>query len=75
MSLCCICVFSWDFFPHMHAVFRAYEGGEDGLLGLSDDQARLCLAVGLWNGKDPIIKERLYGLTSTEVNNLWTSQN
>ncbi len=59
---------SWDFFPHDQARSRAYRWGEDGLLGITDREARLCFAVGLWNGRDPILKERLYGLTSTQGN-------
>jgi hypothetical protein len=50
---------AWDSFPHDHDRNRAYRWGEDGLAGLSDDQQLLCLALGLWNGKDPILKERL----------------
>ncbi|HEU0236322.1 MAG TPA: hypothetical protein VFR14_07780 [Candidatus Limnocylindrales bacterium] len=59
---------AWDYFPHDHARSRAYRWGEDGLLGISDDQARLCFAVALWNGEDPILKERLFGLTGSEGN-------
>ena len=59
---------SWDFFPHDHARSRAYRWGEDGLLGITDREGRLCFALGLWNGKDPILKERLFGLTSTQGN-------
>jgi hypothetical protein len=59
---------AWDSFPHDHARSRAYRWGEDGLGGLSDDQQRLCLALGLWNGRDPILKERLFGLTNGEGN-------
>src|SRR5438105_7957253 len=59
---------AWDYFPHSHARSRAYRWGEDGLLGLSDDRQRLCLAVALWNGRDPILKERLFGLTNTQGN-------
>ena len=58
----------WDYFPHDHARSRAYRWGEDGLLGITDRQARLCFALALWNGKDPILKERLYGLNGTEGN-------
>src|SRR5437762_1937881 len=58
----------WDYFPHDHARSRAYRWGEDGLLGISDRQCRLCFALALWNGKDPILKERLFGLTGTEGN-------
>jgi hypothetical protein len=59
---------AWDYFPHDHARSRAYRWGEDGIGGLSDDQCRLCLAVGLWNGQDLILKERLFGLTGKEGN-------
>src|SRR5947199_5715510 len=58
----------WDYFPHDHARSRAYRWGEDGLLGITDRQCRLCLALALWNGKDPILKERLFGLTGSEGN-------
>jgi len=59
---------AWDYFPHDHARSRAYRWGEDGLAGFSDDKQRLCFALALWNGKDPIIKERLFGLTNSEGN-------
>ncbi|HTJ81701.1 MAG TPA: glucosidase, partial [Polyangiaceae bacterium] len=59
---------TWGYFPHDHARSRAYRWGEDGLLGLTDRQCRLCFAFALWNGKDPILKERLYGLTGQEGN-------
>jgi len=59
---------AWDYFSHDQARSRAYHWGEDGLAGLSDDHQRLCLALALWNGKDPIIKERAYGLTNSEAN-------
>ncbi|MEM9882282.1 MAG: glucosidase [Planctomycetota bacterium] len=58
----------WNFFPHDHARSRAYRWGEDGLLGFCDRQCRLCLSVALWNGKDTILKERLFGLTGPEGN-------
>jgi hypothetical protein len=58
----------WDYFPHDHARSRAYRWGEDGLLGVCDRQARLCFALALWNGRDPILKERLFGLTGPEGN-------
>ena len=58
----------WDYFPHDHARSRAYRWGEDGLLGFSDRQCRLCFALALWNGRDPILKERLFGLTNAEGN-------
>src|SRR5215218_8166183 len=59
---------AWDHFPHDHARSRAYRWGEDGLFGVSDEQARLCFALALWNSKDPILKERLFGLTGSEGN-------
>ena len=59
---------AWDYFPHEHARSRAYRWGEEGLAGISDDKQRLCFAIALWNGKDPIIKERLFGLTNSEGN-------
>jgi hypothetical protein len=59
---------SWDYFPHEQARSRAYRWGEDGLLGITDRQCRLCFALALWNGKDPILKERLFGLTGPEGN-------
>ena len=59
---------AWDDFPHDHARSRAYRWGEDGLLGISDNHQRLCFAIALWNGRDPILKERLYGLTGKEGN-------
>jgi hypothetical protein len=58
----------WHYFPHDHARSRAYRWGEDGLLGISDDQCRLAFALALWNGNDPILKERLFGLTGPEGN-------
>jgi len=58
----------WDSFPHDHARSRAYRWGEDGLLGISDDRGLLCFALALWNGRDPILKERLFGLTGPEGN-------
>ena len=58
----------WDYFPHEHARSRAYRWGEDGLLGLTDRECRLCFAVALWNEKDPILKERLFGLSGPEGN-------
>ena len=59
---------AWDSFPHDHARSRVYRWGEDGLAGISDDRQRLCFAVSLWNGRDPILKERLFGLTGPEGN-------
>src|SRR5213596_4096431 len=58
----------WEYFPHDHARSRAYRWGEDGLLGLCDREGRLCFALALWNGRDPILKERLFGLTNSEGN-------
>ena len=55
---------AWDYFPHDHARSRAYRWGEDGIAGFGDDQLRLCLGLALWNGRDPILKERLFGLTN-----------
>ena len=59
---------AWDHFSHEHARSRAYRWGEDGLLGFTDRQCRLCFALALWNGKDPILKERLFGLTGPQGN-------
>ena len=59
---------AWDYLTHDQARSRAYRWGEDGLAGVSDDQQYLCFAVALWNGKDPILKERLFGLTNSEGN-------
>ena len=59
---------AWNFFTHEQARFRAYRWGEDGIAGISDDRQRLCFALALWNGKDPILKERLFGLTNSEGN-------
>ncbi|MGQ0636197.1 MAG: MGH1-like glycoside hydrolase domain-containing protein [Planctomycetaceae bacterium] len=59
---------AWNYFTHDQARSRAYRWGEDGLAGFSDDQQRLCFALALWNGKDPILKERLFGLTNSESN-------
>ena len=58
----------WDYFPHDHARSRAYRWGEDGLLGITDRQCRLCFALALWNERDPILKERLFGVTGSEGN-------
>jgi len=58
----------WEYFPHDHARSRAYRWGEDGLLGFCDREGRLCFGVALWNGKDPILKERLFGLAGPEGN-------
>lgn len=59
---------AWDYFTHDHSRSRAYRWGEDGLAGISDDRQILCFALGLWNGKDPILKERLFGLSNSEGN-------
>ncbi len=59
---------TWSYFPHDQARSRAYRWGEDGLLGICDRECRLCFSVGLWNGRDPIIKERLFGVTGPEGN-------
>jgi hypothetical protein len=59
---------AWNYFTHDQARSRAYHWGEDGLAGISDDQQRLCFALALWNGQDPILKERLFGLTNGESN-------
>ncbi len=58
----------WEYLPHDHARSRAYRWGEDGLLGLTDRECRLCFALALWNGRDPFLKERLFGLTNTQGN-------
>ena len=58
----------WDYFSHDQSRSRAYRWGEDGLLGITDRQGRLCFALALWNGRDPILKERLFGLTGPEGN-------
>jgi hypothetical protein len=59
---------AWEYFPHDHARSRAYRWGEDGLLGICDRESRLCFALALWNGRDPILKERLFGVTNPEGN-------
>jgi len=59
---------AWDHFPHDHARSRAYRWNEDGLAGLCDADQVFCFAVGLWNGRDPIVKERIFGLTGPEGN-------
>ncbi len=59
---------AWDYFTHDQARSRAYRWGEDGLAGISDDHQILCFALALWNGKDPILKERLFGLTNSQGN-------
>ena len=59
---------AWEFFPHEHARSRVYRWNEDGLAGICDDRQTLCLALALWNGKDPILKERIFGLTGDQGN-------
>ena len=59
---------AWNYFSHDHARSRAYRWGEDGIAGVSDQKQRLCFALAPWNGKDPILKERLFGLTNSEGN-------
>ncbi len=59
---------AWNYFTHDHARSRAYRWGEDGIAGISDDRQKLCFALALWNGKDPILKERLFGLTNSQGN-------
>jgi hypothetical protein len=59
---------AWDYFPHDHARFRAYRWNEDGLGGICDRHQKICFAIALWNGRDPILKERLFGLTGHEGN-------
>jgi hypothetical protein len=59
---------AWTYLPHDHARSRAYRWGEDGLAGFCDIEQRLCLALALWNGRDPILKERAFGLTGAEGN-------
>jgi len=59
---------AWDYFPHDHARSRAYRWNEDGLAGISDRHQQICFALALWNGRDPILKERLFGLTGNEGN-------
>ena len=59
---------AWDYFPHDHARSRAYRWGEDGMAGVSDVEQQLCMALALWNGRDPILKERMFGLTGPQGN-------
>ena len=59
---------AWEYFPHDHARSRAYRWGEDGIAGISDADQRVCLSLAMWNGCDPILKERLFGLTNAEGN-------
>jgi len=70
---------AWAYFPHHQARSRAYRWNEDGLLGISDERQLLCFAPALWNGADPFLKERLFGLANDEGNHgedvkeLWTT--
>ncbi|MGH9949138.1 MAG: MGH1-like glycoside hydrolase domain-containing protein, partial [Pyrinomonadaceae bacterium] len=59
---------AWDYFPHDHARSRVFRWNEDGIAGISDNHQNICFSVALWNGKDPILKERLFGLTGSEGN-------
>src|SRR5919205_2330963 len=59
---------AWDYFPHDHARSRTYRWGEDGMAGLCDRYQILCFALALWNGRDPILKERMFGLVASETN-------
>jgi len=59
---------AWEFFPHDHARSRSYRWGEDGIMGISDRHQLVCFALAMWNGRDPILKERLFGLTGNEGN-------
>ena len=59
---------AWDYFTHDQARSRAYRMGEDGIAGISDEDQQLCFALAFWNGKDPIIKERMFGLNNHEGN-------
>jgi hypothetical protein len=59
---------AWDYFPHDHARSRAFRWNEDGIAGISDRHQKICFAIALWNGRDPILKERLFGLTGNEGN-------
>jgi len=59
---------AWDYFTHDQSRSRAYRWGEDGMAGFSDDKQQLCFALALWNGRDPILKERMFGLTNSESN-------
>src|SRR3954467_3819878 len=59
---------AWDYFSHDQSRSRAYRWGEDGIAGICDDKQRLCFALALWNERDPILKERLFGLTNSEAN-------
>lgn len=59
---------AWDFFPHDHARYRAYRWNEDGIAGICDENQTICFSVAFWNGKDTILKERIFGLTGSEGN-------
>ena len=59
---------AWSYFPHDHARSRVYRWGEDGIAGISDIRQNLCFSLGIWNGNDDILKERLYGLTGVDGN-------
>ena len=59
---------AWDYFSHDQSRARTYRWGEDGLLGISDEKQRLCFSLALWNGEDPVLKERLFGLTGNQGN-------
>jgi hypothetical protein len=59
---------AWSYFSHEQSRSRAYHWGEDGIAGISDEKQRLCFALALWNGRDPILKERMFGLTNNEGN-------
>src|SRR5438093_1100288 len=59
---------AWEYFPHDHARSRAYRWNEDGLAGVCDRHQRVCFALAMWNGRDPILKERLFGLAGPEGN-------
>ena len=59
---------AWDYFPHDHARSRVYRWGEDAIAGISDRHSAICFGIALWNGNDPILKERLFGLTGPQGN-------
>src|SRR5678815_3006967 len=63
-----MCIRDRDYFNHEQSHSRAYRWGEDGLAGICDDQQRLCFALALWNGRDPVLKERLFGVTNGQGN-------
>lgn len=62
---------AWTHFPHEHARSRAYRWGEDGLAGISDNHGKMCFSVGLWNGTDRILKERMFGVTGHQGELSW----